>query len=272
MIDMAPTLLEFFRVEPPADMQGVSLEATIAQDTPVREAGLFGYHGCHVNVTDGRYVYMRGPQNPDNSPLYEYTLMPTHIKSLFSVEELQDIELAPPFSFSKGCRLMKVDGLGWSGSLNPYLWGSLLFDLESDPGQKDPLVDPEIEARMLRLMVQLMRQNDAPKEQYERLGLPYFEDIGREHLVLSAQDTSADQVGMTEVTWIGKGKKMYYTLLTIFPVWLRRQFSTAMSKLIQQSGVIMLDEDQVLELACQAAPPGEVDHLRLMAQIVKEKG
>jgi hypothetical protein len=38
-------------------MQGCILKDTIAQDKPVREAGLFGIHGGHVNCTDGRYVY-----------------------------------------------------------------------------------------------------------------------------------------------------------------------------------------------------------------------
>ena len=47
-------------------------------------------HGGQVNVTDGRFVYMRGPAaEPDrslfNQPLHEYTLMPAHLNSLFSV-------------------------------------------------------------------------------------------------------------------------------------------------------------------------------------------
>ena len=42
-------------------MQGQPLAQTVADDTPVREAALFGMFGAQVNVTDGRYVYMRGP-------------------------------------------------------------------------------------------------------------------------------------------------------------------------------------------------------------------
>ena len=61
---------------------------TIADDTPVREAGLFGVHGGHVNVTDGRYVYMRAPVKPEEQPLFDYTLMPTHMRGPFSVQEL----------------------------------------------------------------------------------------------------------------------------------------------------------------------------------------
>ena len=51
-IDMAPTILRYFGIEPPKDMQGFDLERTIRDDTPVREAALFGIHGGHVNVTD----------------------------------------------------------------------------------------------------------------------------------------------------------------------------------------------------------------------------
>ena len=48
---------------------------------------LFGYHGGPVNVTDGRYVYMRAAAG-DNTPLYEYTLMPTHMATLFDVKRI----------------------------------------------------------------------------------------------------------------------------------------------------------------------------------------
>ena len=53
-----------------------------------------------AKITDGRYVYMRGPVDPaQNTPLCNYTLMPTHMRYRFAVEELQDIQLAAPFSF-----------------------------------------------------------------------------------------------------------------------------------------------------------------------------
>ena len=93
---------EVFGQPLPADMQGIPLRDTIAGDTPVRQAVLFGLHGGHVNVTDGRYVYMRAPATPDNQPLYNYTLMPTHMRARFSVEELQDVALAGPFPLYQG--------------------------------------------------------------------------------------------------------------------------------------------------------------------------
>jgi arylsulfatase A-like enzyme len=168
MIDMPATLLEFFGVQLPPDMQGIPLRDSIAEDAPVREAALFGVHGGHVNVTDGKYVYMRAPAKPENSPLFEYTLMPTHMRHRFTVEELQDIELASPFTFTKGCRTMKIKGRAW---VDAYPFGTMLFDVEVDPGQETPLNDPEAEQKMIREMIELMKSNDCPLEQFERLGL-----------------------------------------------------------------------------------------------------
>jgi arylsulfatase A-like enzyme len=167
-IDLAPTLLDYFGVPIPPDMQGKPLAGTVAVDTPIHDAVLFGQHGQHVNVTDGRYVYMRAPARPDNAPLFEYTLMPTHMRHIFDVGELQDIRLQEPFRFTKGCRTMKVAG---RASFDAYPFGTMLFDMQNDPQQEHPLRDQAIEATMIDHLVRLMRETDAPPEQYERLGL-----------------------------------------------------------------------------------------------------
>ena len=148
MIDLPATLLEYFGVELPPDMQGKSLQDTIANDTAVREAALFGVFGGHVNCTGGKYVYMWAPANPASEPLYEYTLMTMHLRALFSTEELQGVQLAEPFSFTKGCRIMKIPGRAWADT-HPF--GTLLLDVELDPAQKNSLDDSEIETRMIDL-------------------------------------------------------------------------------------------------------------------------
>ena len=167
-IDLGPTLLELFGLELTPDMLGRPLAATIADDKPVREAAIFGNHGDQVNVTDGRYVYMRSPVEADNSPLFNYTLMPYHVSSPYSVAELTQAELVDSFSFTKGCQLLRMPA-ETAHAQNSY--GNLLFDLEQDPGQRSSLTDPQQEQRMADLMRALMRDCDAPAEQYRRLGL-----------------------------------------------------------------------------------------------------
>lgn len=179
MIDIAPTLLDFFNVDIPENMQGKPLKETIASDKDVRKAALFGIHGGHVNCTDGRYVYMKAPIKGDNNLLYNYTLMPTHMKNSFSIEELRNIELSEPFDFTKGCKTMRVGG---SMDFRPMSWpikelfeaGDLLFDLENDCKQENPIKNDQVENDMIKHIISLMKENDAPHEQYERLGIDRY--------------------------------------------------------------------------------------------------
>ncbi|WP_166844691.1 sulfatase [Isoptericola sp. BMS4] len=183
-IDIAPTVLRYFDLAPTPDMQGHDLAAVLGDDRPVRDGALFGIHGGHVNVTDGRHVYMRAADTPANTPLENYTLMPTHMRERFAVDELSDWTPAEPFTFTRGLRTLRVPvTAGW---LNSHTHGTLLFDLETDPGQDHPLVDDEAELRMAALLVELMRDTDAPASQYERLGLPATGPVTREHLRVRA--------------------------------------------------------------------------------------
>jgi len=76
---------------------------------------------------------------------------------------------------------------------NPYGHGTLLFDLETDPLQQHPIDDEALELRMAQLLVDGMRANEAPDEQYTRLGLPAHGDVGPEHLLVKAQWETAQR-------------------------------------------------------------------------------
>ena len=111
---------------------------------------------------------MRAAVTPDNMPLFNYTLMTSHMRGFFSPEELKTAELVEPFSFTKGYKVIKTKaekGLAVFGD------GHLLFDLEKDPGQIQPITDPDVEQWMINLLVKLMKENDAPVDQFVRLGL-----------------------------------------------------------------------------------------------------
>ena len=176
-IDIAPTLCDFFHIGIPEQMQGRSLLPVLRQGAVGREYALFGGFGKHVNITDGDYVYMRSGRE---ETLYNYTIMPTHIFTPFSVEELKkaERELCDSFEFTKGVPLMKIPAETSTSPDNSSYWydrhmkyGDLLFDLKEDPGQNHPIKDKAVEERMKEAMIRLMRESEAPEEQYKRLGL-----------------------------------------------------------------------------------------------------
>ncbi|MDL2234161.1 sulfatase [Ruminococcaceae bacterium OttesenSCG-928-L11] len=168
-IDLPATLLDFFGLPIPADMQGKSLRQTIVDDTPVREYALFGYHNGHANITDGEILYMRAPANKENSPLYEYTLMPTHMRGFFSPDEIQSAEFHEPLSFTKGMPVLRTKARG--DIVNAINTGTKLYNLKADPHQETELDDAETEAKMANLLIRAMKDSDAPAEVYQRLGL-----------------------------------------------------------------------------------------------------
>jgi hypothetical protein len=171
------TFLDLFGVSPPVEVQGRSLLPVLAKDAPLREAALFGYFGGAVNVTDGRYTYFRYPGDLESQEVYQYTVMPTHMASLFTAEELSTATLSPPFPLTKGVPLLRVPVIERSPMYRNYGPGCLLdretvlFDLKNDPEQLRPIGDAAIEGRLTGIMAELMTATDAPEEAFARIGL-----------------------------------------------------------------------------------------------------
>lgn len=236
-IDLAPTLLDYFGVDIPERMQGVPIRRPAAEtDAPSgREAALFGIHGGHVNCTDGRYVYMRAPKTPDNAPLYEYTLMPAHMHKLFDPGELAGTTLIDPLPFTKGAPVMKIPGRTY---LNPYYYGDLLFDLERDPAQEQPLEDAETEARMIALMARLMEAHDAPPEQYARLGIPAGGQVTQAELAAEKRRKLRLRMPETapDVRWTEAARAAYFALLCHAPAAERAGVPERVRAAIAQAG------------------------------------
>lgn len=184
MTDFAPYLLGLFGCSATPDMQGQDLQPVITEDRDIREAAIFGSYGGHVNVTDGRFVYMRACRDADNTPLEEFTLMPTRIDHRFALGDLTGATLHPPLGFTKNVPVLRTLGRAMG---NPWNFGTLLYDLSTDPGQDSPLRDSETERRMIGLLVDQMRANEAPASQFDRLGLPAEGPVTEAHLQIDRQ-------------------------------------------------------------------------------------
>lgn len=182
-IDVMPTLMEIHGQSVPQDVMGASLLPVLENDQAVRSAAIFGYFGAACNVTDGRFVYHRYPERLTADDLYEYTLMPTRMTSRFAIGELIGATLANPFSFTKGVPVLKlrprtdeagepleVQGMHYEDTT------TRLYDLQTDPGQAHPIHAPDIEARLTRELVRLMRAADAPEELFARFSLTGVSD------------------------------------------------------------------------------------------------
>ncbi len=183
-IDLAPTVMDAFGVEPTERFQGKSLRPVLEGADSGHDYALFGAFGGHVSVTDGRYVYMRAPVSTENRPLYEYTLMPTHMRGFFTKEELKEAQLVDPLPFTQGLRVLQTPG---SVFTNPYVFGTLLWDLRTDPRQVTPLLDDGVELSMARALRDALVAADAPPSQFERLGLPQTGPVTDDHLLCRAQ-------------------------------------------------------------------------------------
>lgn len=162
-IDLAPTLLNYFGLPIPGSMLGVSLLDVLRQHGPAHKYAVFGFHGGPINITDGRYVYMRAARM-DRAQLHEYTLMPTHMNQRFQTDELVNASLDGGFSFTKSCPVLKVPTKSFYGY---KLQQDLLYDLETDPHQEHPIRDDQVASRMLKALKNEMQKNEAPDELYD---------------------------------------------------------------------------------------------------------
>ena len=175
-IDLAPTFLEMFGAPVPVESRGLSLLPALDADIPGHEAVLYGLFGGSTNITDGLYTYFRYPEDLFDQEIFEYTLMPTRMQGFFELKEFAGTELADPFDFTKGLPMLRVPA--HREARRPPVQGggladavTVLYNTNADPGQTTPIEAPEIEERLVALMLQIMGAHDAPIEAYTRLDL-----------------------------------------------------------------------------------------------------
>ncbi len=174
-IDLMPTFLDFFRVPSPPHVYGASIFKTL-ENQKIREDGIFGYFGKAMNLSDGRFVYMRNPVNDDAGPLFAYTAMPVAgLNSYFPRSLNERMEMGRYFGHTYNMPLYKIPQkgdiplppAGAPGFQNRHF----LFDLSVDPRQENPLEDPVREKLFCDRIRTHLKALEAPQEQYTRLGL-----------------------------------------------------------------------------------------------------
>ncbi|MEM7023939.1 MAG: sulfatase [Pseudomonadota bacterium] len=187
--DLMPTILDIFDQPMPPEITGRSLLGLLADPTRKnRDVAIFGMFGGPLGASDGRYDCYLYPEDLYAPGLHEYTLMPVHIRSLMTADELNTAELTRQFSFTKGAPLMRIDALRDARRIpnvddrvfeNP---GTQLYDLANDPNQGHPIAAPAVEARLRAGIVEVLEQHECPAEVYGRLGLnsPIQETVLRE--------------------------------------------------------------------------------------------
>jgi hypothetical protein len=174
---LMPTFLDFFKIEPPKEVQGKSLLPILKKEESIRDYLMFGYWGGGINITDGRYTYFCYPKDMKNQDLYQYTLMPMHMTKMFTVEELKGASLAGPFDFTKGVQLLRIPHKSKADTkTHSYHFPeamedtrTVMYDLENDPGQTKPVTDKKILKKFQEALFLLMKENNAPEETIKRM-------------------------------------------------------------------------------------------------------
>ncbi|GAH01730.1 unnamed protein product [marine sediment metagenome] len=193
------------------------------------------------------------------------------MRGFFSINELKTVELADPFSFTKGSKLMRTDSI--TRYINPYVFGSLLFDLQDDPHQENPIINAEIEKRMITALVKEMKENDSPIEQFERLGIPYDGEITADYLDLSENRSGMKgKIGDTEIVWNKKGKSMYSLIMGFIPSQFQKQTSLQIEQEIKKKNITKIDEDLLVQVFEKFLPKNYLPLIKNMTILVKTKG
>lgn len=173
-IDVMPTVLDFHDTPIPSTVTGYSLRQTLEDDIPVRQAAIYGQFGAATNVTDGRYTYFLYPEDIAEQEIFEYTLMPTHQQAPFAVEEFEGACLVDGFGFMRGYPVLKLPARphprrGQGAAIADT--DTVLFDLDCDPGQTNPISNKAIEDQLRSHIAGTLERHEAPREAYTRLGL-----------------------------------------------------------------------------------------------------
>jgi len=177
VIDIMPTVLDWYGCSVPKEVQGQSLTPIMHSDRDQERVVCCGVFGGQALICDGRYAFHYTPKQLDSTGLYEYRLHPCHMRGQFSAQEMKDTTLYTEFNFTKGMPVMKIKGRDDSKRIpNHDDQGfqdteTRLFDLLNDPTESNPISNPQVEERLLDRFAKIMKEHDAPTEMFKRFGI-----------------------------------------------------------------------------------------------------
>jgi hypothetical protein len=175
-----PTLLDIFGKNIPLEVTGKSLlplmRGELHADAHEKKGAIFGQFGAAINYTDGRYTYFLYPIKPFETDLFQYTLMPAHMRTFFEAGEFTDASMVDTLKFTRGYPVMRLpvrsDAKANMTRRYPLLEAqTALYDLHTDPQQRHPVKDTALEMRMRSAVAALLQANEAPAELFDRYGL-----------------------------------------------------------------------------------------------------
>ncbi len=177
--DIMPTILDMFDCPIPKEVRSRSLLPLLCQ--PDADGGercvAFAVFAGPIGVTDGRYVMFHYPPDVSAPGLHEYTLNPRHMRTPFTAAEMATAQMAPPFGFTKGMPVMRIDALADAMRTPNHEGrsfqdkGFALYDLARDPGQLDPIRDAQVEARLYAALTGILDDLETPPEAWSWYGL-----------------------------------------------------------------------------------------------------
>ena len=178
-VDINATLYDLFALTPRHRTHGHSLQPLLdGTATHIRDWALSGVYGRWVHVLNGRHKYARGPVQDSNLPLSmwsnRWSTMPVH--------GMPQLKLPRPhrrahIDFMPGSDVPVLRQRFQPGDMLPYWCAGqkadwhCLYDLDNDPQEADNRMGGAEERMMLDLLHAALTQMEAPRDQFERLGI-----------------------------------------------------------------------------------------------------
>ncbi len=176
-VDLAATIVDAFGASYRHKTHGRSLVPLISGEArQVREWALCGVWGREVQLVQGGEKYTRAPDGA-NAPLSLWS----NRWSTMPVWRFHDLKLPPPddratLDKMPGSKIPVIRQPFREGDMLPY-WalgqftGNHLYDVGSDPDEVNNLAGSSREKVATDLLADVLKEIEAPSEQFERLGL-----------------------------------------------------------------------------------------------------